>query len=194
MRNYELYFIINPELTAEKTDKLIDNIQQAISHNLHVKDIQVQKEGVKKLAYPIKKQWTGFYVSFIFDVADKDTININTIEKVLNLETNIVRHLIINLDHFNKLKSKENLNKTDIKDHREFNKGKKKNKCFVKHLGLKDFDYKDIEFLNQFTSPYAKIFSSSKTGTSAKYQRKLSKAIKRARHMALMPFTTKHFN
>jgi len=49
-------------------------------------------------------------------------------------------------------------------------------------------DYKDTQFLRRFISPHAKILSSNKTGTCSKHQRMVSQALKRARHMALLPF------
>ncbi|OIP33335.1 MAG: 30S ribosomal protein S18 [Deltaproteobacteria bacterium CG2_30_63_29] len=49
-------------------------------------------------------------------------------------------------------------------------------------------DYKDVQLLKRFLSPRGKILPSRITGVSAKYQRKLAKAIKRARHIALLPF------
>ncbi len=49
-------------------------------------------------------------------------------------------------------------------------------------------DYKDTQFLRRFISPHAKILSSKKTGTCSKHQRIVSQALKRARHMALLPF------
>ncbi len=194
MRNYELYFIVNPDLTSEETDKVIKRTEKLVKKELSVEELNVSEEGIKKLAYPIKKKWTGFYVSFTFEADEKNTSNIANIERALNIDDNVVRYLMVNLDHFNKLKSKEKLNETEIKSHRELNKGQKEKKCYVKYSGVSAIDYKNIEFLNQFTSPYAKIFAKSKTGTSSKYQRKVSKAIKRARHMALMPFTTKHYS
>jgi small subunit ribosomal protein S18 len=50
-------------------------------------------------------------------------------------------------------------------------------------------DYKDVELLRGFIPERAKILPRRQTGTSAKYQRMLTQAIKRARHMALIPFT-----
>ena len=50
-------------------------------------------------------------------------------------------------------------------------------------------DYKDIETLNRFVSDHGKIRSRRQTGTCAKHQRQLAKEIKRARHLALLPFT-----
>lgn len=49
-------------------------------------------------------------------------------------------------------------------------------------------DYKDVDYLKQFTSPHAKILGKKRTGTSASRQREISLAIKRARYMALMPY------
>ena len=53
---------------------------------------------------------------------------------------------------------------------------------------IEHVDYKDIELLKRFISDRGKILSRRVTGTSAKYQRQLVKAIKNARHMALLPF------
>ena len=50
------------------------------------------------------------------------------------------------------------------------------------------FDYKDVKTLQRFVDPYGRIEPSSKTGLNAKQQRALAVAIKRARHLALMPF------
>jgi small subunit ribosomal protein S18 len=51
-------------------------------------------------------------------------------------------------------------------------------------------DYKDTQFLRRFMSPHAKILSSAKTGNCASHQRMVSKALKRGRHMALLPFVS----
>jgi small subunit ribosomal protein S18 len=50
------------------------------------------------------------------------------------------------------------------------------------------FDYKDVKTLGRFVDPYGRIEPTSKTGLSAKQQRQLAVAIKRARHLALLPF------
>jgi small subunit ribosomal protein S18 len=52
-------------------------------------------------------------------------------------------------------------------------------------------DYKDVSKLKKFISERGRIFGRDKTGLSAKNQRLLTKAIKRARHLALMPFVTR---
>lgn len=53
------------------------------------------------------------------------------------------------------------------------------------------FDYKDYKTLQKFVNPYGQIESRMKTGLSAKQQRELTVAIKRARHIALLPFVAR---
>lgn len=53
-------------------------------------------------------------------------------------------------------------------------------------------DYKDAGLLRQFLTEQGKIVARRKTGTCAKHQRRLAVAIKRARHLALLPFTAEH--
>lgn len=60
--------------------------------------------------------------------------------------------------------------------------------CRFKKLGIKYVDYKDPDFLLKFVNEQGKILPRRITGTSLKYQKKVAQAIKRARHLALLPF------
>ena len=64
--------------------------------------------------------------------------------------------------------------------------------CRFTAEGVTEIDYKDIETLKQYISETGKIVPSRITGTKAKYQRQLAKAIKRARYLALIPYTDAH--
>lgn len=64
----------------------------------------------------------------------------------------------------------------------------KKKYCRFKKHGIRYIDYKDKEFLLKFVNEQGKILPRRITGTSLKYQRKVTQAVKRARHLALMPF------
>ena len=65
----------------------------------------------------------------------------------------------------------------------------KKNKyCRFKKSGIKFIDYKDGDFLLKLINEQGKILPRRLTGTSAKYQKKVNKAIKRARHIAVLPY------
>jgi small subunit ribosomal protein S18 len=66
----------------------------------------------------------------------------------------------------------------------------RKKYCRFKKLGIKYIDYKDPNFLLRFVNDQGKILPRRLTGTSLKFQRKLSQAIKRARHLGLLPFVT----
>jgi len=65
---------------------------------------------------------------------------------------------------------------------------KRKKYCRFKKSGIKYIDYKDANFLMKFVNEQGKILPRRLTGTSLKYQKKVGKAIKRARHIALMPY------
>ena len=64
--------------------------------------------------------------------------------------------------------------------------------CRFTAEGIREIDYKDIETLKAYISETGKIVPSRITGTKAKYQRQLAKAIKRARYLALIPYTDSH--
>ncbi|MBU3002326.1 30S ribosomal protein S18 [Paraglaciecola aquimarina] len=64
--------------------------------------------------------------------------------------------------------------------------------CRFSAEGVAEIDYKDIAMLKNYITESGKIVPSRITGTSAKYQRQLSTAIKRARFLALLPYTDSH--
>ena len=63
--------------------------------------------------------------------------------------------------------------------------------CFFCQQKIKEIDYQNTDLLRRFISGQAKILSSKRTGVCAKHQRKLAKAIKKARLMSLLSFTNK---
>jgi len=65
-----------------------------------------------------------------------------------------------------------------------------KKECWFKKNNIKFIDYKDADFLITFLNEQGMIYPSRLTGTSAKNQRKLAQAVKRARHLALLPFVS----
>ena len=67
---------------------------------------------------------------------------------------------------------------------------KQKILSFSKKSGIKYIDYKDPEFLKKFLNEQGKILPRRITGTSLKFQRRIAQAVKRARHLALLPFVT----
>ncbi|KZZ39022.1 30S ribosomal protein S18, partial [Oleiphilus sp. HI0086] len=64
--------------------------------------------------------------------------------------------------------------------------------CRFTSEGVKQIDYKDLDTLKGYVTETGKIVPSRITGTKARYQRQLATAIKRARYLALLPYTDNH--
>ena len=64
--------------------------------------------------------------------------------------------------------------------------------CRFTAEGINEIDYKDLNTLKQYVSENGKIVPSRITGTKAQYQRQLATAVKRARFLALLPYTDQH--
>lgn len=67
-------------------------------------------------------------------------------------------------------------------------RSRKRKRCPFTALGMKHIDYKDTETLKKFITDRGKILPRRITGVSAYHQKRLAAAVKRARHMALLPF------
>ncbi|HRJ51647.1 MAG TPA: 30S ribosomal protein S18 [Candidatus Thiothrix moscowensis] len=69
---------------------------------------------------------------------------------------------------------------------------RRKKYCRFTAEGITEVDYKDVDILKSFITETGKIVPSRITGTKAKYQRQLATAIKRARFLALLPYSDQH--
>lgn len=69
---------------------------------------------------------------------------------------------------------------------------RRKKFCRFTAEAVDEIDYKDLDMLKNYITETGKIVPSRITGTNAKYQRQLSAAIKRARYLALLPYTDRH--
>ncbi len=69
---------------------------------------------------------------------------------------------------------------------------RRKRYCRFTAEGIKEIDYKDLDLLAPYITETGKIVPSRITGTSARYQRQLATAVKRARYLALVPYTDQH--
>lgn len=69
---------------------------------------------------------------------------------------------------------------------------RRKKYCRFTAEGIEEIDYKDIAILKGYITETGKIVPSRITGTKAKYQRQLARAIKRARYLALLPYSDAH--
>ncbi len=63
--------------------------------------------------------------------------------------------------------------------------------CYFSQNNIKHIDYKEVDLLKKFLNPHARMLSRKKTGVTAKNQRKLAEAVKRARFLGLLPFVAR---
>ena len=69
---------------------------------------------------------------------------------------------------------------------------KRRRYCRFSAEGIKEVDYNDVDLLKDFITENGKLIPARITGTKSKYQRQLDTAVKRARFLALLPYTDKH--
>ena len=69
---------------------------------------------------------------------------------------------------------------------------KRRKYCRFTALGVDELDYKDLDTLKAYITETGKIMPSRNTGTKARYQRQLATAVKRARFLALLPYSDQH--
>ncbi len=69
---------------------------------------------------------------------------------------------------------------------------RRKRYCRFTAEGVEEIDYKDLDTLKEYVTETGKIVPSRITGTNAKYQRQLASAVKRARYLALLPYSDAH--
>ena len=69
---------------------------------------------------------------------------------------------------------------------------RRRRNCRFTEQGVREIDYKDIDTLQDFITDAGKIIPARVTGTKARYQRQLTTAVKRARYLALLPYTDRH--
>ena len=94
MHSYEIVFIVHPDLDGDELDGVINGVEELIKRNDGAVT-KVEPWGLRKLAYPIKKQQEGRYFLMEFDLEPE---NIAEMERVLKLMESVIRHLIVRLE------------------------------------------------------------------------------------------------
>ncbi len=94
MNQYELIYIIQPELDSDGTKAVDDRVAQAISTN-HGEIVSTEIWGQRKLAYPVKRHFEGYYI--LHNVA-MPPASVSEVERVMRLNENIIRFLVVRKD------------------------------------------------------------------------------------------------
>lgn len=94
MRKYEIMYIINPTVLEEARDTVIDKVNEIFTEVGAVIS-KTQKWGERKLAYPIEKKKTGFYV---LTTLEMDGTKLVDVEKKLNIVESVMRYILVKQD------------------------------------------------------------------------------------------------
>ena len=201
MNLYETVFILTPVLSAEQMKETVEKFKGILTKN-NAELLNEENWGLKKLAYPIEKKSTGFYILFEFKA---EPTLIQQLETEYRRDERVIRFITVKMEKYAAQYAEKRRNKKEKKEE-EYTMAqeqseiryltpptielKKKKYCRFKKSGIKYIDYKDPEFLKKFLNEQGKILPRRITGTSLKYQRRIAQAVKRARHLALLPFVT----
>ena len=201
MNQYETVFILTPVLSDVQMKEAVEKFKSILTAE-GAEIVNEENWGLKKLAYPIQKKSTGFYQLIEFNaeptVIEKLEINFRRDERVIRFLT--FKQDKYAAEYAAKRRSVKSTKKGGLIMAQQQSEiryltppsvdVKKKKYCRFKKSGIKYIDYKDPEFLKKFLNEQGKILPRRITGTSLKFQRRVAQAVKRARHLALLPYVT----
>lgn len=183
---YELTYVISGVLSDQEINKTVKRVNKAVDEN-GGDIIDVDEWGSQRLAYEIEKKRSGHYVNMYFKAPGSV---LPRLERTLVIDDNILRHLVLRMDP-TMLRQYNRRQRQDFEDDEASDRERESSaRTDRTHDHLEYVDYKDTEFLKQFTNNQGKILPRRVTGESSRVQRKLTRAIKRARHLALLPYVS----
>ncbi len=95
MRNYEIMFIVKPDLEEKTVKDTVKKLEKALTDNKAV--ITLSKElGQKEFAYEIKGFKSGFY--YLYNIDSKDDKAVKEFDRIASIDESVIRHLVINIE------------------------------------------------------------------------------------------------
>ena len=216
MRLYEIVYIFDANLDEDSVNKKLEKFHPlALGKSGEVS--AVDHWGVRQMAYPVKKQNTGYYV--VAQVR-AETDGLPEFERVLRLDAELLRYLIVLnegepttghslLGDAPPSRAAKDDDEDDGPDHvpdhvpeeegdadsrvspPEFSGGRGRRRRMEGPV-IELLNYKDVSTLSQFMTEQGKILPKRTTKVTARFQRQLGRAIKRARFLALIPYIRDH--
>ncbi len=177
---YELTYIVNGALSDNQIQDIVRRVNEYIEKN-GGEIIEAEEWGTRRLAYPINKKRNGYYVNLFFH-APGDIIA--RFERAMQIEDDVLRYLTLRLDkkmlrHFEQNRTKKPESGDGAPAPAVSAEGGKP----VEYI-----DYKNVDDLKTHINEQGKILPRRIMDVTAKQQRQLTRAIKRARHLAMLPF------
>jgi small subunit ribosomal protein S6 len=207
MRLYEIVYIFNPALDEGGINSKLDKLHElATGASGEVK--AVDHWGPRQLAYPVKKEKLGYYVVAQFMA---DPVNLAEFERLLKLDEEIMRYLLVlnegeptsgmsivaerpprDVEDEDEDDEEEEEEEDEDRDSPpEFSGGRGRRR---RHEGpaIQMLNFKDVSNLSRFLTEQGKILPKRTTKVTARFQRQLGRAVKRARYLALIPYVRDH--
>lgn len=208
MRLYEIVYILDPALDEAAVNAKLEKHHKVLT-GAGAEIVAVDHWGARQLAYPVRKQKTGYYVVAHFN-APADILR--EFERQLKLDEEVLRYLLVlnegepttglslvaerppsaegeSSDEDEEEDEEEEDDDDDSPP--EFSGGRGRRR---RHEGpaVTLLNYKDVSTLSRFLTEAGKILPKRTTKVTARFQRQLGTAVKRARYLALIPYMRDH--
>ncbi|TVP76363.1 MAG: 30S ribosomal protein S6 [Gemmatimonadales bacterium] len=217
MRNYEVVYIFHPALEEEAINTRLERFHGILSGSEGAEISEVDHWGIRQLAYEVGDQNQGYYVVTQFVASPADVAEF---ERIVKLDEELLRYLVV-LSEGEPTSgmsivedvpvSEDDEDREDAKDDDddddedededgedddeesppEFSGGRGKRRR-VEGPRIELLNYKDVSTLSRFVTEQGKILPRRTTKVTARFQRQLGSAVKRARFLALLPYLQKH--
>ena len=208
MRLYEIVYIFDPALEEERIEEKLQRFHSILSE-AGGETVAVDHWGSRRLAYPIRRQRSGYYVVSQFRSGPSA---LPELERILRLDEGVMRYLLIVSEgeptsgmslFFRRAAAVREEAGEDGKEKQEAEKekgpdrppefsGGRGRRRRVDGPRIQLLNYKDVTTLSRFMTEQGKILPRRTTRVTAAFQRKLGRAIKRARYLALVPYVGDH--
>ncbi len=207
MRLYEVVYILDPALDESAVTAKLEKFHAlATSGGGEVSAVDLW--GTRQLAYPVGRQRAGYYVVAQFTAAPEA---LPEYERLLKLDDEVLRYLLVinegeptsgmsivsestkpaTGEEDEEEEEEEEEEDADDGSPPEF-QGARGRRRRMEGPPIELLNYKDVATLSRFLTEEGKILPKRTTKVTARFQRQLSRAVKRARHLALIPYTRRH--
>ena len=206
MRLYEIVYIFDPSLSEDDVNGRLERYH-SLATGTDGEVRAIDHWGSRQLAYSIRQHRTGYYVVAQFTA---DPANLPEAERVLKLDEDLMRYLIVlnegeptsglsSVTHRPVSEGRPDDDEDDEEDEEEdenesppeFSGGRGRRR---RHEGptIELLNYKDVSTLSRFLTEQGKILPKRTTKVTARFQRQLGTAVKRARYLSLIPYVRDH--
>jgi small subunit ribosomal protein S6 len=205
MRLYEIVYIFDASLDQDAINRRLEKYHGLATTGSGAVNA-VDHWGVRQLAYAIRRKRTGYYV---VSQVTADPANLAEVERVLKLDEDLMRFLVVlnegeptngmsivavrpeSTRDEDEEEEEEEEEDDDEETPPEFSGGRGRRR---RHEGpaIELLNYKDVSTLSRFLTEQGKILPKRTTKVTARFQRQLGTAVKRARYLALVPYVRQH--